>query len=203
VTRDSSTREREHRAYLFYHGDGILDIMVGVGILFAGLCLVAGLPWLVAVLPTTLVPVWRSAKRSITAPRATPVDVPVASQGCATRSLVILAILGMLCLGLGALVALGVSRDAMPSRLLAQIATLPDAAFGLPMIVGLAGVAVAMRIPRYFLYAALTAGAFAVGYLLSWVLWWSLVMAGAAVTLGGAVTLILFLRTHPMPGGEA
>ena len=101
--------------------------MVGLGILSVGLCLVARLPWLVAVLPTTLVPASRSAKRSITAPRATQVNVPMAAQGCATRSLVMLVVLGMLCLGLAALVALGVSRDAGPSRLLGHVATLPDA----------------------------------------------------------------------------
>jgi hypothetical protein len=193
----SNAQESERQAYLFYNGDGLLDIFAGLGILFAGLFLMAGLPWLVAIFPTSLGPAWYGAKKAITAPRVAGVSLPAGAQRQVTRALAALALVGVLALLLGIAAAVGVSRDALPPWLLARPALVPAMGFGLPLILGLLAAAAVLGTARYSLYALVTALIFGAGYLLAWEVWWSLVAAGAAIALGGVTRLFLFLYEHP------
>ena len=62
-------RDIERRAYLSYHEDGLLDIMIGFGIIVSGLFVYAEMPWLIGSFIPVFTPIYIQYKKRVTVPR--------------------------------------------------------------------------------------------------------------------------------------
>jgi hypothetical protein len=182
---------------LRYQHQGLLDIFVGLGVLFAGLFLAAELPWLVAVLPTSLGPAFYGAQRMLVANRVHEPRPPALARKRRGRLLVLLTVLGLLSLLLAAVALWGWSAGTLPGWLETHRAALPAVGLGLPVALALALTGAVLRIARCYAYALVAAVLFACGYLIGWAVWWSLIGVGAAIAIGGVVSLARFLDQHP------
>lgn len=192
-----STQERPRLDGLLYPDSGLLDIFVGLGILFAGLFLAAQMPWLVAILPTSLGPAWYAARRALIAPRITVSQGETVSPSRVNWLLALLVALGVLSLLLAIAATLAWDRDALPGWLYARPVLLPTVGFGLPIVLALALASLVLRIARYRAYAVLAVVVFVGGYLIGWAGWQSVAVTGTVVTAGGLVSLKFFLDAHP------
>jgi hypothetical protein len=200
VSAHSNAQDRQRAAYPLYHDDGLLDVFAGLGIVFAGLFFAAGMPWLVAVLPTSLGPAWYAAQKALVASRIPSPRAEAVSPKRVGRLLVLLAILGILSLLLGLGAVLGWKLGALPAWLRGRPAALPAIGLGLPTALALALSGALLRIARYYTYAALAAAAFAGSYVADWAAWWPVVIVGGLLAAGGVVSLISFVCQHPTTG---
>ena len=192
------TQEHTRPSQLPDHGNGLLDIFVGLGVLFAGLSLAVQMPWLTAILPLWLAPACFGARRRLIATRTTELRSSAASQDRTNRLLILLAAVGPLLLAIVA--AWGWTLDTLPGWLEAHRAALPAIGLGLPVVLALALTAAVKGIARYYAYAMVAAVLFAAGYLIDWAVWWSVIGVGATVALGGTASLALFFNRQPRTG---
>ncbi|MBC8224698.1 hypothetical protein H8E65_08925 [Candidatus Bathyarchaeota archaeon] len=79
-------KEIERRAYLSYHEDGLIDILIGLGLLAAGLYFYAGMFWLVGSMIAIYVPIYMSIKKRITFPRIGQVEFSKSRTGRAKNT---------------------------------------------------------------------------------------------------------------------
>jgi len=62
-------KEIEKKTYLAYHGDGLWDIFAGLFLMSVGFFMIYGAPYLMGIIPATLLPVVFGAKKSFVLPR--------------------------------------------------------------------------------------------------------------------------------------
>jgi hypothetical protein len=197
MSTQSNTQERLYLDDPLYRDLGLLDIFVGLGVLFASLFLAAQMPWLVAVLPISLGPAFYGAQRTLVANRIREPRPRAVDRDRTGRLLVLLTVLGLLSLLLGVVTALGWSAGTLPGWLEAHRAALPAIGFGLPVTLALALTGAVLRIARCYAYALVSALLFVCGYLIGWAVWWSLAGVGAAIAIGGVVALARTFDQHP------
>jgi hypothetical protein len=185
-----------------YHQDGLLDILAGLTVLLLGLSLFAGMPWLVAILPTTVFPIWGTTKRSLMAPRLGE-TVFASAQRAAAKSikgiLTGMTALGVVALLAGIIVFLGVESGQMPAWLREHF----ELGLGLFGAALLSATGLMIRLTRFQIYAVLTAAIFAAGNLSagSWLdLQFPLLVAlvGVMISVSGVGLLIRFALQHPV-----
>ena len=183
------------RKYSLYHRDGLLDIFMGLGVLLAGAALWADMAWMAGVWVAIFVPLWISARKTITYQRVPEADL--SPDDNRRYQLVLSVAVGLLVLGVltGLFFALGFAQ---PSALRSFL----DRYIHLLMGAGLAGflmlVAAVLHLPRYYAYAALTALIYIIGHFTGWQFWISMSLAGGLVSLSGFVVLGRFLWAHPV-----
>ena len=197
--RESYSRGNEmSEKYFFYHKDGLLDIFVGLGILMAGLSMWAGMVWMAGAWVAIFLPLWISARKSITYRRAADVDaLPVRN----SRYLMVVAVgVGLVLVGALVLAVFSLGFANLPS-LRAWLAEYIHLAVGLGIALVLMITAGVMRIARFALYAGLVLGIFAVGQWLGWVFWVGMSVSGGLMALLGIAVLIRFMREHPLSAG--
>ena len=194
-----SSRGHERRAYMSYHQYGLLDLLIGLGVLLAGVyVLVDGDIPLGAVWVVLWLPIWLSAKKSITARRVPDVEISEEQYDGMWRAaaFVIAALVLLVC----AVLALIWGRNA------GLIAEGFIAAVGqhLMWVLGLFGALVLgvaawlSGLNRLYAYALLTAVAFVGGYLLGAPFALAVTVVAAVVMVWGGVLLVRFVRTHPV-----
>ena len=69
MTEKINLKKIEKKTYMFYHQDGLIDLFIGSGILFAILCFLIKMIWLGGAFVILAVPLYAYAKQKITAPR--------------------------------------------------------------------------------------------------------------------------------------
>ena len=69
MSDEINLRDIERRAYLSYHEDGLLDIMIGFGIILSGLWVYAEMPWLIGAFVPVFTPIYIQYKKRVTVPR--------------------------------------------------------------------------------------------------------------------------------------
>jgi len=183
--------------YHGFHQDGLLDIALAVGILFAMAAFSAGLFWLVAILPVFFSLLWALARQSITARRLTGSSPTDTRAGKIQSVFIMLTILGVVTFILGVVVFWMFATDNTPAILrewIRQNFVLVAWIFG-GFLLGL--IALLARLPRYYGYALLALAAGTGGPLLGFQP--ELYMAGIAVLMlvVGLLTLLHSFRTHP------
>ena len=202
-----SLAEREQTDYLQYHGDGLLDIFIGLWLVGFGLWILVDNAVFIAMIPIFCVPVWRSIKKSITARRMGYLDFTPMSNARGTLMGIMLVIVLSLALGmvLGLVVFRGQAAGDTPPWLLAAVAwvrahgTLALGLFGAFLF----GVSAAMSgLKRLYAYALLTVIIAAGGYLLGVSLSQTIVLLGIVVSLSGTMLLLRFLRRYPVDTGN-
>jgi hypothetical protein len=196
---DIRMNERQHPAYMSYHEDGLLDLVLGLAILFAGIYALVdvGIPlgaaWVVLWLP-----IWLSAKKSITARRIPELGSSEQHYDGLWRAagFVIAAVVLLVLAGLAVL--WGRNAGLIPDQFVATLAEHLTLVVGLfaALIFGVA--AWLSGLNRLYAYALLTVVAFVGAYLLGAPLALTVTLLAACVSVWGAVLLVRFLQTHPI-----
>ncbi len=191
--------EREQRAYMRYHQDGLADLLIGLGILLAGLNML--LDWdvsLAALWVVLWLPIWLSAKKSITARRIP--DIQVSREQYAGMLKAGVFVSGMLVLLVAAvlLVLWGQTTGNTPAWFLAGLRQYLIVVLGLFGALVLALAAWLSGLSRLYAYGLLIAVAFVGGYLLNAPIAPAVTVVGGIVMLWGLGMLVRFVRKYPL-----
>jgi hypothetical protein len=190
------TREMGRRASMYY-GDGLLDIGIGIGLLFVGFAMIFGFGALAVIYPALIFPVAKSAKRSITAPRMHHLDFmpePDAETKMRRSRAVVSATLAVL-LAIGVL-ALLMSRM-MPERIAGELRANALLIFGGMLAAFFSLIAWGTAAKRIRGYASIAVLALVCGYWFGLAVSWYLMILGSFVGVCGAVVLSRFIRDYP------
>lgn len=182
--------------YMTYHGDGMIDIFVGIVLVLFGLGIMANLPWIGGVMAAALFPVWLSAKRTITAPRAAYLE-RLPSQAVRTRWAMLVSV------GLGLLVLLGLlafwlfGANAAPIDLQTAVRDYFTLVFGAVAVVTFGAIGLVGGIGRYYLYAGFAVLTFVISQAGSAAFYWPLIATGSVLVLGGLWLVYRFVQVYP------
>jgi hypothetical protein len=197
MSQNTHLKEIEGKANL-YHGDGLIDIAIGLGILIFAIAMILDQvaftgAWIVLLLPTL-----RSVKKSLTVPRLRYTDFRPAPNARWKVKLVIVTVAGVVAL----LFTLGLVVFAGNETIPALTAWIRE--YGLVVVgVLLAGllslIAWATGAKRVYAYAATAVITFASGYWFDLELPLYLTVLAAIILLSGMVVLVRFMRKYPIP----
>jgi hypothetical protein len=204
VTKQDTLREVERKAYMSYHQDGLLDIVIGVYALSFGLGIVAGnvLDFsFAAIMPGILIaivlPIWIEAKRKITMPR-----IGFVKFGARGSNKLFAVFLGLAVAGLGVFFVFTLAS--VQNGKVVWI----DALFQYGLIViGLGAAVIAslfaytMGLKRLHGYGLLTLALFVSGHFLGIPFEYLLLTIGSVIIASGAALLVQFIRRYPLPKG--
>jgi hypothetical protein len=199
VAQNVSSKGHERRAYMTYHQDGLLDLMVGLAVLLGGIYVLVDLDIpLGAIWVVLWLPLWLSAKKSITARRVPDVEISEEQYDGMWRAAGFV-IAALVLLVLAVLVVLwGQSTGNVPPWFLTGLRQYLTPVLGLLGALVLVIAAWLSGLNRLYAYALLTAVAFVSGYLLGAPFALAVTVVAAFVTVWGAVLLVRFVRTHPI-----
>jgi hypothetical protein len=199
MTQHIGSREREGQAYLSYHQDGLLDLLVGLGLLLSGIYLLADLDVpLGAVWVVLWLPIWLAAKKSITARRCR--DLQISDERDAGLMRAALFGVSVLVLLVGAVLVLlwGRNSGLISEGFISALGQNAMWALGLLAALVFSVAAWLSGLKRLYAYGLLTAVAFVGGYLLGARFALAMTAVATVVAAWGAVLLIRFVRTHPI-----
>jgi len=197
MSQNTNLKEIERKAKL-YHGDGLFDIALGLGILLAGIAMT--FDWIAfgGIYIVLLIPAMRSAKQSITVPRMRYIDFrPAPDAERKVKWVILIVVLGMAVLfTLGLVVS---EYEALPSWLTAWLREYAGVVSP-ALLVGLGWLTVlATGVKRSYAYTALAVIAFASAYCFNLEFPLVFTVLGAVILLSGMVVLVRFLRKYPVP----
>jgi hypothetical protein len=206
MTKQTTLREIEKKAYMSYHQDGLLDMFVGLYALAFGLGMIADkmlefgfgaiMP---AILIAIVLPIWIEAKRKITMPR-----IGFVKFGTRGSNKLFALLLGLAVAGLGVFMLFGVflatGQIGRPwwIEILFQYGMIW---IGLGAAVIGSLFAYTMGLKRLHVYGLLSFALFASGYLLSIPFEYLLLVIGSIIIASGAILLAQFIRRYPLPKG--
>jgi hypothetical protein len=204
MTKQNSLREIEKKAYMSYHQDGLLDIVIGLYALAFGIGIFMGkilefsfAAIMPAILISIVLPIWIQAKKKITMPR-----IGFVKFGARGSNKLFAIFLGLMVAGLGVLFlfTLVTFQNGRPVWI--------DTIFQYGMIViGLGSAVIAslfaytMGLKRLHGYGLLTLALFASGHFLSLPFEYLLLAIGSVIIASGAALLVQFIRRYPLPKG--
>ncbi len=191
--------EREQRAYMRYHQDGLADLLIGLGILLAGLNML--LDWdvsLGALWVVLWLPIWLSAKKLITARRIPDVQVSREQYAGMLKAGVFVSGMLVVLVAAGMVVLWGQETGNTPAWFLAGLGQYLIVVLGLFGALTLAVAAWLSGLNRLYAYALLTAVAFVGGYLLNAAIALAVTVVGGIVMLWGLGMLVRFVRKYPL-----
>lgn len=189
-------REMERRASMYY-GDGLLDIGIGIGLVFIGFAMIFGFGALAGIYPVLIFPIAKSAKRNITAPRMHHLDFmpePDAESKTRRSRAVVAATLAVL-LAIGVL-ALFMSRM-MPARIAGELRANALVIIGLLLAALFIVIAWGSSTKRLRDYGGIAILVLVCGYWFNLGAAWYLMIIGSVVGARGAVVLARFVRDYP------
>lgn len=189
-----SLRELERRAALF-HGDGLLDIGIGIGILALGVIMVFGLGPAAGISVIALVPVVRSLRRRITFPRMYHIDfIPDPYTGSHAHRIGMFAVVaGILVVGLLVFLRAGI----VPAPLATWLRANTIVALSLLLGCLLLAVAWGTGVRRLFAYALITFLALVCGYWFDVAPPYYFMALGLFILFCGSTVLARFVRKYP------
>lgn len=94
-------RELERRAYLSYHEDGILDVIIGFGLITAALWVLADMPWLIGSWIPIMTPMYIQIKKKVTVPRLGQVEFSQQRKGKTRKTVFALVAFNIIMLAAG------------------------------------------------------------------------------------------------------
>jgi hypothetical protein len=205
VTKQNTLREVERKAYMSYHQDGLLDIVIGLYALAFGLGIVAdrilefGFATIMpAIMISIVLPIWIHAKKKITMPR-----IGFVKFGARGSNKLFALLLGLAVAGLGVSLAFAVFMMGQNGRPLWF-----EILFQYGMIwIGLGSAVIGslfaytMGLKRLHGYGWLTFALFASGYFLRIPFEYLLLAIGIVIIASGAALLAQFIQRYPLPKG--
>lgn len=186
LTKSNSKKE----AYWLYHNDGLLEIFAGLLFLMFGVSILAGMPWLAAIFPPTLWPVWQSARKRITLPRIQ--ESELISESQIKRQLAMMVILFTITAGLGFVVMLSFVGSAY-FGLFQWLKEYYLIVLGFLISGGISATGLILGVQRFQLYALLSILVFLIGYLVGLGLPVSMIILAGVMFLGGLVVFVRFM----------
>ncbi len=199
MAQNVGSKEREQRAYMRYQEDGVLDLLVGLGIVLAGLTMLVDSDFPLAALWVVVwVPIWMSAKKLITARRLPDVEVPKEHLAGMMRAGVFIVLMLVLALLAGMVMLWGRSTGSVPVGFLEGLREYLMVVLGVTGAFVMGVAAWLSGLGRLYAYAMLTAVAFVGGYLLHAPFALALTVVGGVITLWGGVMLVRFVRKYPI-----
>ena len=201
ITEEPNLKEIEKKAYMAYHQDGLLDIIIGVYALAFGLGIFMDAFWgfsggisiLPGILIAVILPIWIAAKRKITMPR-----IGFVKFGSKGANKLMAVLLGVSVAGLGVFFAFTLLQGHSPlMELILQNGLL---------IVGIGSFAVCslfgytMGLKRLYAYGLLCLTLFVIGHVAGIFFAYLLVALGITVIATGSALLISFVRKYPLQG---
>ena len=202
MVQNVGSRDREHQAYMSYHEDGLLDLMIGLAVLLAGVYVTVnldiplGAAWVVLWLP-----IWLSAKKSITARRAPNIEISEERYAGMMKAATFVVITLVMLVFAGSLLLLGQSSGLVPSWVMTGLREYLTVVLGLIGALVLAIAAWLSKLNRLYAYGLLTAVAFVGTRLLQAPAGLAVAVVGAVVMLWGLVMLSRFMSSHPVQSG--
>ena len=199
MVQNVGSRDREHQAYMSYHEDGLLDLMIGLAVLLGGLYLLVdwdiplGAVWVVLWLP-----LWLSAKKSITGRRIPNVEISEERYAGMMKAATFVVITLVMLVFAGSLLLLGQSSGLVPSWFATGLREYLTAVLGLVGAFVITIAAWLSGLNRLYAYALLTAVAFVGSYLLQAPAGLAVAVVGGVGMLWGLVMLSRFVRSHPV-----
>ena len=204
MTKQNTLREIEKKAYISYHQDGLIDIVIGFYALAFGLGIILDTVYDVgfaAIMPAILIaiilPIWIQAKRKITMPR-----IGYVKFGARGSNKLFAIFVGLMVAGLGVffLFTVATTQNGTPFWL--------DILFQYGMIwIGLVSAVLAslfaysMGLKRLHGYGLLILALFVSGYFLSIPFQYLLLAVGSTIIASGVALLASFVRRYPLPKG--
>jgi hypothetical protein len=190
------TTNKLENKYTLYHKDGLMDIFIGLGVIFAGLFIWTELVWMAAIFIPVFLPSFQAARKRFLQTRIG--ELEDNQQQVAQAQKLILSItllLGLLFLaGIGVFLAFDFMSGAVSEWLRQYFLLILGAIFG--------GVWVfagwMLKIMRFYLYGAFTFVFLGVAQFLVLPFWLALVMLGGMIVLVGLMVLIRFCQQYPI-----
>lgn len=196
MSQNTDLKEIERKANQ-YHGDGLIDIVIGLVILLAGISEIFDQTSFAGVWVVLWLPMMMSAKKSITVPRMRYIAFTPKARWKVKAVIVTVVLVVAVLFTLGLVVF--TKNDALPSWLTAWLREYSRMVWP-AVLVGVGWlIALATGVKRLYAYAALSVIAFAGGY------WFNLnfpllfTVLGAVIVLSGIVVLVRFQRKYPIP----
>ncbi len=198
MTEKIDLKEIEKKAYTSYHQDGLIDIMVGLFILFAVIYSLAGIFWLAGAMIAVLLPIYIAAKQKFTIPRIG--YVKFRGKGRSAVFILTFAMMGFMILGI--LFMLLITNPSTREGLLNFIENyynllIGSMAGGLTLLM-----AFSTSIKRFYLYAATIFGVFLIGHFITLNLLYSVTIIGLTFLIVGIYIFIQFIHQYPIPTEE-
>lgn len=195
MSPENQLDERAWKAYLSYHQDGLVDIVLGAILLFFGLGMATSgilIPfvWLPAILYFPL-------KNHITVPRLNRIDFNSTGQS-RTRTIISLSLLGV-----GALLAVGVPVILLTQQpgtpLVVWIRSYPSLFFGAEGLLVFITLGLMTRIIHFYFYAGISFMLVLAGQILGLPGFALVTLLGAMIFLIGISLAVRFMREYPLP----
>jgi hypothetical protein len=197
MSQSTNLKEIERKANL-YHGDGLLDIAIGLGILSFAIAVILDQTAFTGVWVVLWLPIMMSAKKSLTVPRMRHTDFRPAPNAQWKVKLVVVTVAGVVAL----LFTLGLvvfTRNETIPALTAWIREYGLVVVGVLLAGLLSLIAWATGAKRVYAYAALAVIAFASGQWFNLEFPLYLTVLGTVILLSGMVVLVQFMRKYPIP----
>jgi hypothetical protein len=196
MSQNTNLKEIERKANL-YHGDGLLDIAIGLGILSLAIAMILDRTAFTGVWVVLWLPIMMSAKKSLTVPRMRHTDFRPTPNAQWKVKLVIVTVTGVVAL----LFTLGLvvfTRNETIPALTAWIREYGLVIVGVLLTGLLSLIAWATGAKRVYAYAALAVIAFASGHWFNLEFPLYLTVLGTVILLSGMVVLVQFMRKYPI-----
>ena len=196
MSQSADFRKLEQKAYLSYHQDGLIDLIIGSIVLCIAISEATDSSiWnLIALL---LIFAYMPLKRRITFPRLGYVKFNFKRGGVNMRLAGVVATV-VLVISLVSILVLMLSGISSSSPLILAIRQSPLLVYALLGFIGFGLAGLVLRLPRLFLYALLSLVMMISGHLLNLPLWFPFLLLGGTILVIGAVLLIGFLRRYPI-----
>ena len=190
----SSQLDRNSR-YFLYHKDGLLDTFIGFYLLIAGGAVAASMTFLSGGWIAIMVPLWISARKSITMRRVPAHSLPKGTSGRAAAFISVM--MGVFALGIAAALVFTNGLDRIPGLrgFLSEYIHLSIGAGISVLLLILAGV---LSTGRLALYALAAAAIFLVAHAFAWPFWISMMALGSLMAGCGLIVLTSFIRNNPV-----
>lgn len=187
----------EKRAYLMYHGDGLVDLALGLVVLLFGLGMRYDQVMLAPIFGAVAYPVWLAAKKGITERRLGYVEFSDARRAKEKRGLVILFLLGVVFLFLGVMVYLVLTGGVDPGGLARRSGFL---LLGVVFAALISSVGLVLGTLRLHLYSLAVVLSVVLAQVLSLPRDIGIIVPGLVIVVSGAWLLGRFLRRYPLDG---
>jgi len=185
----------EKRAYMAYHGDGLVDLALGLVILLFGLGMQYDQTLLAPIFGAVAYPVWLVAKQKITERRLGYVEFSDRRKRKEKRGMISLFVLGCLICLMGIAIYLILTRGESPKGILMESGIL---LLGFMFGLMISSVGLALGVIRLHMYSLLVILLVSLGHFLNWPKSYGVILPGSTIVICGTLLLITFIRRYPI-----
>lgn len=190
--------ENDQKAYQYDHRDGLVDIFAGIILLVMGFWMMTEMFWMGAIMVPLMLPVWRDAKKRITAPRLSHLQMTTEVTKRWNATLLMMLVLGFLALLLGLVLFMLLVGGSETSWLRQWISSYFGLVIGVIGASLLATVGALNGLRRFYIYAALTLIVFSAMTFIEFHVGIALIVLGGLIFLSGLIILVRFINDYPI-----